>query len=214
MINTDIHKIQIKRHEKIERLGMQFAEVLCGEEKKTVMSIVKKSKEHVNDLAENENVVYSPTSTEWGQFRGSVKKYVRTDFIKPALKRLKVVSQELKDIEGICNKCIRNERMVHLGEYDMCDACYKKLSFRSEIFWVQYQREKMIEEDFFKAIEETNFSDDLIGNWMLLMRKMRDGKETKHIDNILKEFIRGELINEFSNQNKQLIKKYELWQNQ
>jgi len=193
---------------------MQFAELLNGEEKERVLSIVKRSKEFIKDVGEKNNVVYNPTGMEWKVFKIAVKRYVRTDFIEPALSRLKEVSTMLSDIDGICKRCLEKQAEFDIGEYDLCDGCRKKFDFRFEIYWNQYKRQKMVEKDFLDAVEATNFPDELIGNWMLLMEKMKEEKESKHIDNALKEFIRDELMNEFINQNKQLLKKYQLWQNQ
>lgn len=208
------NKIEINRHKVIEERGMHFADILNGEERECVLSIVEKSKEFFKHLGEKDNVVYNPTGKEWAVFKTAVKRYVRTDFIEPALTRLKKVSTSLNDIEGICNECIRHLSLIDDGEHEMCNDCEIKMMFRLSIYNIQWERERMIESDFCTAVEKTKFPDELIGNWMLLANKMRKEKESKHIDKALKEFIRDELMNEFINQNKQLLKKYQLWQNQ
>lgn len=214
--------LDVQKHKEIKDRGLRFAEVLHGKEKETVMSIVNASSDFIKQAGNEENIVYEPTNKDLGRFLSAVKIYVRTDFIKPAISGIKELSEEFRDIEGICHKCIDHDQDVYrtpelgvfLAEYEMCDECREKLDYRLEINLVQYRRRRKIEREFLTAVEQTKFQDQLIGNWVLLKNRMNEEKESKHLDNTLKDFIRNELVNDFINQNKQLLKKYDLWQSQ
>lgn len=203
-------KIKINKHRIIEERGNQFAEILSGEEKKYVLSIVENSKDILRQMGNDKFVVYSPNNQDWKQFKTATKRYIRTDFIEVAQLRIKIPPQTLIEMTGICSKCLINEPRYIYGTYDLCYECDEIVDFMWQIEAVQIERKNIIEREFHMAIDETKFPDELVGNWMLLMRKMREDKESKHIDNELRLFIRDELINEFKQQNKQLIQKYGL----
>lgn len=204
------NKIEINRHKIIQERGSRFAEVLEGEEKQSVLDIIRRSKKYLNEIGYKHNVVLNPDGMDWKTFKVSTKRYIRTDFIEPAQQRLKNVSDDLRDIDGICEKCLRNRKEFECGNYNLCDKCREKWDIRWGVWCCQWDRSRNIEKDFYDAFEKTEFPKELIGNWMLLMKEMRKDKDSKHIDNALKDAIRYELMAEFRNQNKQLIKKYEL----
>ena len=208
-------RIQINKHEIIKERGKYFAQSLVGEDKKAVLSIVKKSEEYLKNVGEQDNVVYSPTKRELATFKCSFKRYVRTDYIDEAISRIKFIDVYDEVVDRLCRDCVLKTRREDCYLPDIiCPKCNKIYDRISDIDYIQWERWRKIEADFSNAVEKTKIPDDLIGNWLLLMRKMREEKESKHIDNALKEFIRDELMNEFRKQNKQLIKKYGLWQNQ
>lgn len=210
-----INKIEINKHEIIKDRGKYFAECLNGDDRDKVLSIVNKSEQYLKTVGEQDNVVYAPTKRELATFTVSFKRYVRTDFIDEAISRINKVCATTKTIEKMCKDCKSKVTNEYPYIPDMaCDGCEKIYDYYWNIQFLQYERERLIEREFDQALENTIVPDQLVGNWLLLMRKMREDKESKHIDNALKEFIRDELINEFSNQNKQLLKKYQLWQNQ
>lgn len=215
-LNVDTNIIEAKKHKIIRDRGLLLAEVLHGEEKKYVLSIVNTSRKFIKKAGEKRNIVLYPEKSKKGQFIRAVKRYIRTDFISYARLRLKDVSLSYADLDGLCNRCSRYAEEIDETAYSMeaCKKCEELMDYRVKVWQVQNKRFGIIEEDFSNAIENTDFPDQLIGNWMLLMNKMNEDKESKHIDKALKEFIRDELINEFRNQNKQLLKKYDLWQNQ
>ena len=204
-----LNKIQINKHEIIKKRGLEFAKVLNGEDKNIVLSIIQKSEEYLKTIGDKNNVVYSPTTLEMAAFKRAVKRYVQTDYRDVAMSRIKPIPLDVDDIDGICNECRKYQYYD-----DFCEGCEKKVDYRYQIHCRQVERSNLIYSEFNRAVEITVFSDDLIGNWLLLSRRKREDKESKHIDNALSEFIRDELMNEFTNQNKQLLKKYQLWQNQ
>ena len=208
-------RIQINKHETIKERGKYFAQSLSGHDKNAVLSIVKKSEEYLKNVGEQDNVVYSPTKRELATFKCSFKRYVRTDYIDEAISRIKFIDVYDEVVDRLCRDCVLKTRREDCYLPDIiCPKCNKIYDRISDIDYIQWERWRKIEADFSNALEETKIPDELIGNWLLLMRKMREEKESKHIDNALKEFIRDELMNEFRKQNKQLIKKYGLWQNQ
>lgn len=218
-LEVDANLMDIRRHKQIEDRGMRLIEVLHGEEKEKVVSIVKTSKKWLKKAGNKNNVVYNPSTDEMNWFKVAVKRYVRTDFIQSALSRIKFPSDK-KLRPNFCGSC-SDEYDKYLEEYnykfDPCDNCISNMEacrMVEDIYKIQFIRESRIEDDFLKAVDKTDFSDDLIGNWLLLRKKLKEEKESKHIDKALKEFIRDELMSEFINQNKQLLKKYDLWQNQ
>ncbi len=210
------NKIEIKKHTIIRDKGEEFAHFLNGEDKKVVLDIVEKSKKRLCEIGDADNVVYSPTRKEKWIFRNAVKKYVNTDFMNPALERIKHVSLELDDIDGICKKCLDKEKESKYGvaPKDMCTDCRSVWEKRSAIYYVQCDRSGMIRGEFDEAYDNTKFSNELSGNWMLLRNKINNSRDYSQLDVTLKKFIRNELMKEFANQNKQLLKKYQLWQNQ
>ena len=210
-------RIQINKHEIIKERGKYFAQSLSGDDKKAVLSIVKKSEEYLKNVGEQDNVVYSPTKRELATFTVSFKRYVRTDFIEPSISRINKIEPEEETRKRLCDDCLSNahidNRELYLPDI-LCANCDKIYEYFFSVYSAQWDRAGVIEKEFDNARDRTIIPDELIGNWLLLMRKMREEKESKHIDNALKEFIRDELMNEFRKQNKQLIKKYGLWQNQ
>lgn len=208
-----INNIEINKHEVIKDRGKHFAEALDGEDKEVVLSIVRRSENYLKNVGNQDNVVYSPTKREMATFTVSFKRYVNTDFIEPAVSNVKTYCPE-SNTDWLCDKCI----LKHISQYqslpDLCESCEEQYLYLMDLYKIQWERKEIIYSEFEKARESTIIPDELIGNWLLLMRKMREDKESKDIDKALKEFIRDELINEFKKQNKQLLKKYQLWQNQ
>lgn len=209
-----INRIEINKHEIIIEQGKRLATLLDGEEENYVSGIVKKSEKHLKNIGEGNNVVYSPTKRELATFKCSFKRYVRTDFIDPAISRINFISPEDETLKTMCGSCSRKKIGMYSVLPDLCEDCGNKFDYMVSIHSTQWKRAEMIEGDFDKALGKTIIPDELMGNWILLMRKMKDDKESKHIDNALKDFIRNELMSEFIAQNKQLIKKYQLWQSQ
>lgn len=64
--------------------------------------------------------------------------------------------------------------------------------------------------DFWSAVHKTNFPDELVGNWILLRRKMKKNNESKNLHCALVEFIKDEIIQVFTMQNQKLLKKYNI----
>lgn len=116
------------------------------------------------------------------------------------------------------------KNLYELGCYVVCKPTKRQLSnfegalklyiinrFFDKNFYKKYSNIVYeITQEFYDAINKTNFSDELRGNWILVMQNLNTEKESKHIDKELRLFIRDELINEFKQQNKQLIQKYGL----
>lgn len=200
-------RIEINKHKAILEHGRKFVELLHGEDKEAMLNIIRNSENYLDNTYSKENVLLNPTVREMATLKVSVKRYIRKDIINLPLSRIKLPSTYFEDIPGICAKCIRNE---YNHSYDMCNKCFNKLIKRENIHQIQFKRRWRVEFEFNKAVKKTTFSDDLMGNWLLLMRKMKENKESKHIDNALKNFIRDELVKEFKEQNPKLMKKYGL----
>lgn len=198
-------RMKINRHKEILKRGQYFTSVLCDRDKDRVLPIIERSREFLNKTFTEKNVLLNPTIREMATFKISVLRYIRTDLMNIATDRIKLPSEDLDNIDGICAKCIRDD-----PEQDMCEKCWALYNHRMSIYNVQFHRRRAIECDFNDAVQKTTFSDELTGNWLLLMRKNKDKEESTHIDKVLKSFIRDELVDEFKKQNPELIKKYDL----
>lgn len=205
-----IDYLDIENHKIIIRKGLDLIPFLNDEDKNSLNSIINNSKNILKELTKENNIALNATKREIEVFKISSKRYIRTDFIEPSCERVKQIDDSLSSIKNICNTCRDNEENYIYGTYDLCSNCQDKVNYINKIYYVQWDRRKIIKNEFFNALDNTVYPKELIGRWILLRRKINSNDNTKHLEHALKGFIRDEIINEFREQNKQLIKKYSL----
>lgn len=207
--------IEIERHKLIIERCKLLLEIADSIDMINIKNIMTVSEKIIISYENHNFTVVNPSKREIGNFNGNVKLLVYGEFLNKILKDYELNNEYIyDDYQYVCMNC-----RIYDDENDSeswgvapekfckkCNAEYKIRESKRDVFW---KNKKIIEKEFKDACDKTFFDTNFINKWVFLKRKI--AKRTNNnidLQNALKDIMSTNIIDEFQNQNKELLIKY------